>query len=174
MSMGELKECLKNGKSDMIMKRMTAYTANVSGSDSYWYKRRSELEATTEQKDCPTIFFTFSYADNHWNDLHKLMPGGFSDKKSVRYQNVIDNPHLVDWYFSYRLDAFLKVVFDGILKCECRWHRFEWQSRSAIHAHGAAKFANDPGIINLTAKAYIGQNAQKLILKPDQSPGKKL
>ncbi len=169
----ELKEHLTNGKSEQIMKRMTAYSANITGSDSYWYKRRSELEATFEQKDCATIFFTFSYADNHWNDLHKLMPGGFSDNPKVRYQKVLDNPHLVDWYFSYRLDQFLKVIFDGVLKCVWRWHRFEWQSRSSIHAHGAAKFANDPGLISLTAKSYAGLKAQEQLLNKHNSESKK-
>ena len=89
-------------------------------------------------RSCATVFFTFSYADNHWLDLHKLMPSGFDEDPKIRYQNVLNNPHLVDWYFSYRLDEFLKVVFDGIMQCEWRWHRFEWQSRSSIHAHGAA------------------------------------
>jgi hypothetical protein len=123
-------------------------------------KRRGELEATFQYK-CATCFFTFSYADNHWNDLHKLMPGGFSADKNVRYQNVLNNPHLVDWYFSYRLNEFLKVVFDGILECEWRWHRFEWQSRLSIHAHGAARFKNDPGLIALTQLIYDGRCAEK-------------
>jgi len=140
---------------------MTAYSANITGSDSYWYKRRSELEATMSDKSCATVFFTFSYADNHWLDLHKLMPGGFNKDPKKRYQNVLNNPHIVDWYFSYRLDEFLKIVFDGILQCEWRWHRFEWQSRSSIHAHGAAKFKNDPGLIKLTNNIYIGREAQK-------------
>ena len=70
------------------------------------------------------MFFTFSYADNHWNDLHKLMPSGYSDDAKIRYTNVINNPHIVDFYFSYRLNEFLKVVFDNILECEWRWHRY--------------------------------------------------
>ena len=102
---------------------MSAYSANITGSDSYWSKRRNELEATFEQKGCATVFFTFSYADHHWDDLHKLMPGIFTNDKTKRYQNVLDNPHLVDWYFSYRLNEFLKVMFDSILECVWRWHR---------------------------------------------------
>lgn len=39
------------------MKRMMAYSANISGSDPYWYKRRRELEATFEQKGCATVFY---------------------------------------------------------------------------------------------------------------------
>jgi hypothetical protein len=107
------------------------------------------------------VFFTFSYADNHMNDLHKLMPGGFSNCPKQRYKNVLNNPHLVDFYFSFRLTEFLKVVFDGILDCEWRWHRYEWQSRSSIHCHGAAKFKNDPGLRELTNKVYNGRKAQE-------------
>ena len=94
------------------------------------------------------------------NDLHRLMPGGFSNCPKKRYKNVLDNPHLVDYYFSYRLNEFLKVVFDGILDCEWRWHRYEWQSRSSIHCHGAAKFKNDPGLSELTRKVYQGRQAK--------------
>ncbi|RNA42068.1 ATP-dependent DNA helicase pif1 [Brachionus plicatilis] len=153
------------------MKRMTAYSSNITGSDSY--KRRTELEATFEQKGCATVFFTFSYADNHWHDLHRLMPGQFTLDKNKRYQNVLNNPHLVDWYFTFRLNEFLKVVFDGILDCEWRWHRYEWQSRSTIHAHGAAKFKNDPGLRDLTTKVYQGRMAEKQILTDDISPASK-
>ena len=44
---------------------MSPYSAYITGSDSYWYKRRNELEATFEQKAPDTVFFTFSYADHH-------------------------------------------------------------------------------------------------------------
>ena len=75
----------------------------------------------------------------------------------------MENPHLVDWYFSHRLTEFLRVFFDGILECDWRWHRFEWQSRTSIHAHGAARLLNDPGLINLTALVYKGRQAEKKI-----------
>ncbi|RMZ95107.1 ATP-dependent DNA helicase PIF1, partial [Brachionus plicatilis] len=114
-----------------------------------------------EQKKTATIFFTFSYADNHWEDLHRLFPGGFSNDPKVRYKNVLNNPHIVDWYFGIRLNEFLKIVFDSILQCEWRWHRYEWQSRSSIHAHGAARFKNDPGLTELTKKVYLGRLAKK-------------
>jgi hypothetical protein len=37
------------------------------------------------------------------------------------------------------------------------WYRFEWQSRTAIHAHGVAKLKNDPGIADLVIKVYVGR-----------------
>ena len=173
MSIKELKESMSNGDSENIMRRMSSYSSNITGSDSYWYKRRCELESTFEQKKPATIFFTFSYADNHWSDLHKLMPRNYNNLieldqtidsnklKTQKYNDVLNNPHLVDWFFSYRLNKFLEVAFDGVLECEWRWHRYEWQSRSAIHAHGAARLKNDPGLIDLTTKVYAGYLAKK-------------
>jgi hypothetical protein len=88
------------------------------------------------------------------------MPGIFTMDKNKRYQNVLKNPHLVDWYFGVRLNIFQTVFFDGVLECEWRWHRFEWQSRCTIHAHGAARLKNDPGLIMLTESVYIGRKAE--------------
>lgn len=90
-------------KAEQLLRRMTPYSANITGSNAYWYQRRCELETTFEQKKTATIFFTFSYADNHWNDLHNILPGGFSDDPKIRYEKVLRNPHLVDWYYSQRL-----------------------------------------------------------------------
>ena len=162
LTISELKAAISNGDSSQLMKRMCAYSSNITGSDSYWHKRRCELEANFEQKAPATIFFNFSYADNHWNDLHRLMPRYFNQENEAikeldnnfKYREVVNNPHLVDWYFSYRLNYFLGTVFDKILDCEWRWHRFEWQSRTSIHAHGCARFKNDPGLIELTKKVY--------------------
>ena len=174
LTIHELKQGISIGDCNGIIKRMSAYAANINGSDSYWSNRRSELEATFEQKAPDTVFFTFSYADNHWEDLHRLMRRHFNVSlknletpttqetvKNSKYQDVINNPHLVDWYFGYRLNKFLEIVFDGILECEWRWHRFEWQSRTAIHAHGAARFKNDPELIDLTANVYKSRLALK-------------
>jgi hypothetical protein len=49
------------------------------------------------------------------NDLHKLMPGGFSNCPKKRYKNVLDNPHLVDYYFSFLLNEFLKLFSTAYL-----------------------------------------------------------
>ena len=88
------------------MKSLSAFSANITGCPSYWFKRRSELEATFEQKLLATAFFTFSYVDNHWEVLHKLMPGKTAISDTEKRKNVINNPHLVDWYFGYRLNLF--------------------------------------------------------------------
>ena len=70
LTINELKSLINSGESDKLMKKMSAYSSNITGSDPYWHKRRSELEATFEQCKPATCFFTFSYPDNHWDSLH--------------------------------------------------------------------------------------------------------
>jgi hypothetical protein len=50
LTISELKEIIGNNESNELMKRMSAYASNITGSDAYWYKRRNELESTFEQK----------------------------------------------------------------------------------------------------------------------------
>ncbi|RNA16634.1 ATP-dependent DNA helicase PIF1 [Brachionus plicatilis] len=73
------------------------------------------------------------------------MPGPPPKTQSDKYRNLMNNPHLVDWFFGYRLNEFLKT------------------SRSSIHAHGAIKFKNDPDLVKLTTEVYIGRLAEKKI-----------
>ena len=82
---------------------------------------------------------------------------------------MLNNSHVVDWYFDYLLKKFLKVFFHDVLECEWRWHRYEWQMRNAIHAHGAARLKNDPGLIELTKVAYEGRLAEEKICKLRES-----
>ncbi len=41
--------------------------------------------------------------------------------------------------------------------------RYEWQIRTAIHAHGTSRLSNDPGLVNLTAKYYISLKSKKIL-----------
>ena len=51
------------------------------------------------------------------------MPGRPAELDAHKRKNVINNPHLVDWFFGYRLNEFLKIVFDELLEAEWRWNR---------------------------------------------------
>lgn len=145
------------------MARLSAYSANITGSDAYWFQRRYELEATFEQKQPATAFFTFSYANNQWPDLQRILPGKPAMNPKERYKKVLENPHLVDWFFGFRLEQFIKIIFGELMGYDWVWYRFEWQMRDAIHAHGAIRFSNDPGLIDLTKKVYAGRLAEQRI-----------
>lgn len=77
--------------------------------------------------------------------------------RSQRYKNALNNPHLVDWYYSYRLDVFIKLFFVETLRSKWYFYRHERQSRDAIHSHGVCRLEKDPGIIILATIFYKGK-----------------
>src|SRR3954469_20790644 len=98
------------------------------------------------------LFFTFSAADLHWPELHKLMPVDEISSEEInsgrqRQQNIISNPHLATWLFNKRFETFLKDVLIPQWDLEDYWYRFEWQHRRSVHVHGIGKKRNAP-IIN--------------------------
>ena len=157
MRLCELRDAAARGQAHGLLQKMYRYGANVTGSDPYWYKKRQELEAIFNQEGAATVFFTFTAADNHWHDLHRHMPSGADASIEKKVEAVRTYPHVTDWYFTKRLDAFLDRFFDRGLGVAWRWHRIEYQSRGSAHGHGCAKLKNDPGLIELTAKAWAGE-----------------
>ena len=129
---------------NQMVNRLQRYVSKVQGANQYWYQRLQELYALLEQKGCPTFFFTFSAADSHWPDLQRLLQNDEDETRSQRAQAVIDNPHLTDWLFVQRLEAFVTHWLNGILDAEWYWYRFEYQAKGSIHGHGCAKLKNDP------------------------------
>ena len=75
--------------------------------------------------------------------------------------NVINNPHLVDWFFTKRVEEFIKEWLYNCLDAEWHWYRYEYQARGSIHCHGIAKLKSDPGLCDLTDKALKGFIAEK-------------
>ena len=98
-----------------LLGRMQKFNANLVGSNAYFFKKRSELEALIEQEGMRTIWFTLSAADNHWLDLSKLIRGekpiptfeNEFEKAKWRRKLVRDNPHIVDAYFTNRVKELL-------------------------------------------------------------------
>ena len=68
-------------------------------------------------KGPPTIFFTLSSADMHWPELHQLFSSNLDDLNSEeRQMNVINNPHLVDQFFTKHVQQFIKVGYIIVLE----------------------------------------------------------
>ena len=95
----------------------------------------------------------------HWPELHFLF-GNYTDEgncsSEIRHNNVINNPHVVDWFFTERLKKFIKHWLYDSLDAKWYWYRFEYQSRGSIHCHGVAKLNNDPGLCKLSETALNG------------------
>ena len=157
----ELKEMIGQVSAIQLMNRVQRYAAKVQGTSQYWYQRCQELQALIEQKGPPTLFWTVSAADSYWPDLHRLISDTPNPTNGQRFQAVIKRPHLTNWFFTSKLDNFIKHWLDGTLDADWHWFRYEWQARGSIHAHGCAKLKNDPGLCDLVKKAAVGWKAEE-------------
>ena len=176
LTIDELQEMAANNV-PALMSKVSGYIANVPGTNAYWYKVKEDLKAIITNVGPPTLFFTFSSADMHWPDLNDLFRSNNNTTFSVseeRQQNVINNPHIVDWFFTQRLESFLKYWLYDTLHAKWHWFRYEYQGRGSIHCHGTAKLNNDPGLCQLTQTALKGFLAQKLKDETDDSDNSEL
>ena len=89
------------------------------------------------------IFFTFSVADLHWPELHKLMPHDEdqieeSEQNAAkrRRQDLINNPHIAAWFFENRFKSFLENMLIPKQNLKDWWYQFEWQHWDSTHVHG--------------------------------------
>ena len=162
LTIHELREMAGNNNSGLFMSKVSRYIANIACTNAYWNKVREELKAIVTNVGPPTLFFTFSSADMHWPELHTLFGTSSGNSTSaIRRQNVINNPHLVDWFFTQRLESFVKHWLYDTLGAKWHWFRYEYQGRGSIHCHGTEKLKNDPGLCELTQTALKGFLAQK-------------
>lgn len=91
---------------------------NIAGTDAYWYKVREDLKAIINHVGAPTLFFTFSSADMHWPQLLNLfeMTTHYTSSEE-RQQYVINIPQCEDWFFTQRLESFVKHWLYETLHC---------------------------------------------------------
>ena len=124
--------------------RVMRFGEGLRGTRQFWKKRSYKLSDMIKQLGAKgMIFFTFSAADLHWPDLHKLMPNGEipvdadsdQDRNKRRRQDLIDNPHIAAWFFEKRFKLFLQKVMIPKWGLEDWWYRFEWQHRGSVHVH---------------------------------------
>ena len=160
LTIDELKQIAANNNSATFMSKVSRYVANISGTNAYWHNVKENLKAIVTAVGTPSISFTFSSADMHWSELHDML--GSNTPSHERRQNVINNPHIVDWFFTKRLESFIKYWLYNTLDAKWHWYRFEYQGRGSIHCHGIAKLKNDPGLCELTNIALKGYLAEKL------------
>ena len=157
-----------------IMSKMSVYCGNMLGSDAYFSNARKELESLMEGKGMPTLWFTFSAADNHWTDLHEISSSANDnteenslnekEKAKRRRKYIRENQHIVDSYFFYRIKRFLEIFFgEEGLDAAWKWFRIEYQGRGAAHAHGCCRLKSDPDLTKLGRKVYLGRKAQRML-----------
>ena len=152
----ELQQMAANNNTDAFLSKISRYLSNITGSNAYWHKAKEYLKAIISHAGPPTFFFTFSSADMHWPQLHALFSTDSDNTAESRCQNVINNPHITDWFFTQRLEHFIKQYgLYNSLDAEWHWYRFEYQARGSIHCHGVAKLKNDPGLCKLSENVKL-------------------
>ena len=166
LTINELREMVANDSANVFLSKVSTYVSNIAGTNAYWNRVRDELKAIITSVGAPTLFFIFSSADMHWPELHALFNASSdceikNSSSEVRRKNVINNPHVVDWFFTQRLESFVKHWLYDTLGAKWHWFRYEYQGRGSIHCHGTAKLNNDPGLCKLAEIALKGFLAQK-------------
>ena len=115
LTMDDLKEMLESNSYQTLMSKLMHYAKNVTGTNAYWSKAKDDLKTIISQVGPPTILWTLSCADFHWPEFHNLFSTNSEVSDSERRQNVIDNPHLLDWLFTERTENFVKYWFKETL-----------------------------------------------------------
>ena len=108
LSIDEMQEMLESGTFKQAVSKLLHYAKNVSGTNAYWNQVKEQLKATISQVGPPTIYWTLSCAEYHWPEFHSLFDetGLFDSNK--RRHNIVNNPHILDWFFTERTESFVK------------------------------------------------------------------
>ena len=156
----ELREMAANDSSK-FMNVLMHYAKNVTGTNAFWNKEKNNLKAILSQAKNATIFWTLSCAELHWPEFHALF---FKDRFDQARSNVIQYPHILDWFFTQRVESFVKHWLYKCLGAEWHWFRYEFSVlRGGVHVHGLARLKNDPGLFKLGTMAVDGYIASKLL-----------
>jgi len=119
LEVADIQEMIAGGDK-RLADRIMRFGEGLRGTRQFWMARRYELSDMIKQVgNQGMIFFTFSAADLHWPELHKLMPdNNFIDgtvhneaeSAEQRQRNIVENPYIAAWFFNKRFETFLKDV----------------------------------------------------------------
>ena len=152
------------------MSKLMHYAKNVSGTNAYWNRAKDDLKAIITQVGAPTIFWTLSCAEFHWPEFHNLFSDNGETSDSERRANVINNPHLLDWFFTERTEQFVNYWLKKTLGATWYWFRYEYAVQcGSIHCHGVAKLQCDPNLCDLSQIALQGYLAAQSLAKDQLS-----
>ena len=167
---------------------LQAFGAQIPGTPSYFQFERSKsnafekcLRIDSNGEVALNAFMTFSVADLHWPDLHRLLPGHekYMDKTVVKHMRdipadanqeeyiteaednrlrreaVSDNGNVVDEFVHQKFKLFLNEILVQELGVTDYIVRFEFQNRGTVHMHMAAHIVGiSQSTIELAAKKY--------------------
>ena len=123
LSVEEPVAILRNVSADYFVQRVYKYTANITGSNPYWFHKRRELTAQANQEGLQvTIFFTFSAADNHWKNLVRLLDVPDISNVQVWHAAIHKNPYIVAWHFCRRMERAECTILRDAFLADWTWY----------------------------------------------------
>jgi arsenate reductase-like glutaredoxin family protein len=129
------------------------YAGHLRSTTPYWKRRCGELLDMVSQLGSPTIFFTLSAADYHWNKLFKLLAPGSNVEtlpEITRRQLMHSNPLITAEFFKKRVEIFRRNILKPICQVKDFWMRYEWQFRGSPHVHGILWLTDAPDLSSLS------------------------
>ena len=172
---------------DSIIQTLMHYSSGITGTPQYFKYEASRavsmtrfLRMDSKNKEMFNVFLTFSLADKHMPELHRLLPGSeqYMGKKTVksmddvpegadsseyitkaedfrlRTKNLEENGHIVNYFVNKRLQLLMKYVLQGTLGVDFFFIRNEYQSRGSLHWHIVAHV---PGLEAPVQKEALGK-----------------
>ena len=148
----ELKYRLSKGDTSFISK-IQHYSSNIRGSPAYWRLQRQHLCTWMEYHVAqgngpPSLFLTFSCAENHWADLADILadrvrvynPEQADLLKQRNFKEMCsaarNHPLIVAEFFQLRVETWLKTVGKDVYKIKHHWGAYEFaKGRGMIHIH---------------------------------------
>ena len=171
LSIHDSKQMILSNSYESLISKLMHYAKNISGTHAYWNRAKDDLKAIITQVGAPTIFWTLSCAEFHWPEFHELFNNSSELTDSQRRDNVINNPCLLDWFFTERTEQFVKHWLKNTLDVTWHWFRYEFSvQRGSIHCHGIAKLESDPGLRKLSQTALKGHIANQSVNDGNLSP----
>ena len=162
----ELCEMLHSSSHTSLMRKIQYYAKKYLWNQFLLVSGKGTTQSNLEQIGTPTILWTLSCAEFHWPEFHTLF-GDVNNDCNTYKKNVINNPHILDLFFTEGTESFVKHWLYNTLGVEWHWYRFEYAVvRAAIHCTGFAKLKDDPGLCDLTSKAV---SAKQLLEKGKSS-----
>ncbi|XP_053204723.1 uncharacterized protein LOC128389199 [Panonychus citri] len=133
-----------------------AFSGQLRSTTPYWKLRAGELLDMVNQLGSPTIFFTLSAADYHWNKLFELIcPDRPIETITDAERRTLmhENPMITAQFFKTRIDIYRKTVLKTFLNVKDFWMRYEWQFRGSPHVHGLLWLENAPDLATIDSQS---------------------
>ena len=119
---------LINVNKDSFVQRVYKYTANIAGSDTYWFHKRRKLTAQANQEGLQgTLLFTFSDSDNHYKPLVRLLDVSDISNIQVWRSAFHKKPYTFAWYFCRRMERAECTISRDAFLADWIWYHYKFQ-----------------------------------------------